>query len=779
MSDEKRMEIEVMDIDSITPASYNPRADLQPGDEEYEKIKRSIEEFSLVEPLVWNRRTKTLVGGHQRLKVLRDLGHQRVEVVIVDMDRAHEKALNVALNRVQGRWDYGLLRDLLTETGPDGLDSGDLDITLTGFGMDEIEALLTNVKGPSAKERVVDPQKLADVFGAPPFSVLDGRQGWWVARKHLWILLGINSEAGRSGKLMFKGPTSRDPSFYPQKTSVERKLGHKISTEEFMEKYYVDHTQDGVSSSIKAGTSVFDPVLCELSYRWFTPRGARILDIFSGGSVRGIVAAMLGRNYVGIDIREEQVEANRDQWKTVREKVDAEGLRFVTKDAAPDDYTPEYTPLEEHGGFLVKRDDLWQVAGVGGGKSRAAWHLAQGAPGVVTAGARQSPQVAIVSSIAQRLGIPCQVHVPEGADTPEIEVARNAGAEVVKHKFGRNSVIVARAREAAEQTGYRLIPFGMECEGAIEQTASQIGNLPKDIKRLVVPVGSAMSLAGILRGLERAGRLGEFPILGVSVGADPTKRLNKWAPAFWEQHVEIVKSDYPYEEGADITKLGDLELDPIYESKCIPFLREGDILWVVGKRPSKSGLMAIQPGDAQWIHGDALECETVADGEFDFLYTCPPYGDLEVYSDDPRDLSTMDVDKFRASMRQAIHAQCSKLRENRFAAIVVGDYRDQKGLLQNFVNDTVEAFLTAGLSYYNEVIYVTPLGSLPIRVKNGFGKSRKLGKTHQNLLVFVKGDPVAATEYAGIVDGVDMRGADDEVEKFDEPYAGDDEDAEE
>ncbi|WP_206922443.1 ParB N-terminal domain-containing protein [Alicyclobacillus suci] len=96
------MRIETVKLENLIPAEYNPRIDLQPGDPEYEKLKRSIEEFGLVEPIVWNQRTGKVVGGHQRLKILQDLGVAETDVVIVDLDETREKALNLALNKIEG-----------------------------------------------------------------------------------------------------------------------------------------------------------------------------------------------------------------------------------------------------------------------------------------------------------------------------------------------------------------------------------------------------------------------------------------------------------------------------------------------------------------------------------------------------------------------------------------------------------------------------------------------------------------------------------------------------
>ncbi len=132
------MEIKRIPVEQINPAPYNPRKDLKPGDPEYEKLRRSIQEFGFVEPLVWNKRTGNLVGGHQRLKVLIEQGVREVEVSVVDLDDQRERALNIALNKISGDWDNEKLKDLLEE-----LDTGDFDIELTGFTEAEIEDLMT------------------------------------------------------------------------------------------------------------------------------------------------------------------------------------------------------------------------------------------------------------------------------------------------------------------------------------------------------------------------------------------------------------------------------------------------------------------------------------------------------------------------------------------------------------------------------------------------------------------------------------------------------------
>lgn len=245
------------------------------------------------------------------------------------------------------------------------------------------------------------------------------------------------------------------------------------------------------------------------------------------------------------------------------------------------------TPIEQAGEIWLKRDDLFEIAGVRGGKVRTCWHLAQGAKGLVTAGSRSSPQVNIVAHIAAALGIPCRVHTPTGALSPEVSQARDCGAEVVQHKAGYNNVIIARARADAEARGWTEIPFGMECWEAIRQTAGQFRKtiLPDGVQRIVIPVGSGMSLAGLIEGMEAAKV--DLPILGVCVGADPRARLDRYAARWRAMRIELIKSPLKYDQEASLRRIGDVVLDSIYEAKCLPFLRPGDLFWLIGIRATE------------------------------------------------------------------------------------------------------------------------------------------------------------------------------------------------
>jgi hypothetical protein len=174
-------------------------------------------------------------------------------------------------------------------------------------------------------------------------------------------------------------------------------------------------------------------------------------------------------------------------------------------------------------------------------------------------------------------------HVPHGALGPEVLEAEAWGAELIRCKPGYNTVLAARAREDAAERGWGEVPFGMECEEAVRQTMLQVANIPSGVRRIVIPVGSGMSLAGVLHGLLRTGRT--IPVLGVVVGADPHRRLDRYAPPLWNMMASLVRAGVPYDLEVDVV-IGEVVMDPIYEAKCLPFLEEDDLLWVVGVRNS-------------------------------------------------------------------------------------------------------------------------------------------------------------------------------------------------
>ena len=144
------MKIEKIKIEKLKPAEYNPRKDLKPEDEQYQKIKKSITEFGYVAPVIVNS-NMTVIGGHQRLKILKELGYIDVECVIVDLDSNKEKALNIALNKISGDWDNDKLEELLSE-----LKQTDIDMDVTGFSFDEVENILKETLGSKEDEFEVE-----------------------------------------------------------------------------------------------------------------------------------------------------------------------------------------------------------------------------------------------------------------------------------------------------------------------------------------------------------------------------------------------------------------------------------------------------------------------------------------------------------------------------------------------------------------------------------------------------------------------------------------------
>lgn len=369
-----------------------------------------------------------IITGHTRYKAAQKLGLKTVPCIYAEgLTDAQVKAYRIADNKVS---EFASWNDEALTLEFEQLQELEFDLELTGFDMDEINDLLgTDIE---EDKEPVEVTKMADRYLVPPFSVLDAKQGYWQDRKKEWLALGIRSEESREGIQTYNDSFSND-------------------------KY-------GSSFSMSNEVSVFDPVLCEVMYKWFNVPEGKILDIFAGGSVRGIVAEKLGYDYTGIDLRQEQVDANN--------------------------------------------------------------------------------------------------------------------------------------RNAAE----------LECE--------------------------------------------------------PT-----------------------------------------------------------------------------WICDDSRNLDNYFDSDFfDMVFTCPPYADLEVYSDNPQDLSTMEYGDFKEVYSEIIEKAADKLKPNRFFVIVVGEVRGKSGTYYNFVGDTISACCKAGLHYYNELVLVTPAGTLPLRAGKIMDSSRKIGKQHQNVLVFYKGN---------------------------------------
>lgn len=222
------MDIQIINIEKLKVAEYNPRKDLKPEDEEYQKIKNSIIEFGYVSPLIVNK-DMTVIGGHQRLKVLKEMNHTNIECVIVDLDKNKEKALNIALNKISGDWDYDKLEDLLAE-----LKETDIDMNITGFSFDEVDNILKDVTGSKEDDFNLDEElkeieepisKLGDVWILGKHKLMCGDSTQKENVLHLinnkeadMILTdppyNVNYEGGTKEKLKIKNDNMEETEFY-------------------------------------------------------------------------------------------------------------------------------------------------------------------------------------------------------------------------------------------------------------------------------------------------------------------------------------------------------------------------------------------------------------------------------------------------------------------------------------------------------------------------------------------------------------------------------------
>lgn len=198
------MQIEKIKVDKLNPAPYNPRKDLKPGDPEYEKLKNSILTFGYVEPVLWNKRTGHIIGGHQRYKVLVEMDKKEIDCVIVDMDIENEKALNIALNKVSGDWDKDKLMLLIED-----LQAVNFNVSLTGFDPAELDDLFKDSLKDSIREDDFD---VEDELKNPPISKL---HDLWILGRHR-LLCGDSTKMESYEILMdgkFANLTVTDPPY--------------------------------------------------------------------------------------------------------------------------------------------------------------------------------------------------------------------------------------------------------------------------------------------------------------------------------------------------------------------------------------------------------------------------------------------------------------------------------------------------------------------------------------------------------------------------------------
>ena len=189
MTSQPTMEIREIRLSELHPASYNPRKKLKKGDKEYEKIKQSLLKFGYVDPIIVNK-DLTVIGGHQRLTVLKDLDYETAKCVIVDLSKEDEKALNIALNKITGQWDDQLLADLLLD-----LQESDFNLDLTGFEPPEIDDILSNVHDKDLSDDDFD---IEEELKKPTFSK---RGDIWQLGKHR-VICGDSTKAETYDQLL-------------------------------------------------------------------------------------------------------------------------------------------------------------------------------------------------------------------------------------------------------------------------------------------------------------------------------------------------------------------------------------------------------------------------------------------------------------------------------------------------------------------------------------------------------------------------------------------------
>lgn len=453
------------DITQLVPDNVNFNKGTQYGQS---LIEKSLRQYGAGRSILLDKNNRIIAGnktvenagqiGLDKVLIVETTGEEIVAVKRTDIDLDTREGRELALaDNATGAANLDWDEEALTQA------SDQWGVTPKDWGV-EVEGLDgTGSQGEDTPEDQL--RRLKDDFVLPPFSVLNTRTAEWQERRRAWLEIGIKSEEGRDEDLTF-AKTAQPPILYDTKNALRETLGREPSTEEVL----AEMERTGLQAMTT--TSIFDPVLTELSYRWFNIEGGRILDPYAGGSVRGIVAAKLNMPYVGNDLRESQVIAN------------------------------------------------------------------------------------------------------------------------------------------------------------IENAKEVLGPTPAALPRWTV--GDSAQLEDVL---------------------------------------------------------------------------------------SKNGVT----------------------GDFDMIFSCPPYADLEVYSNDPRDISNMDYPQFLEAYKTAIKQACARLKNNRFAVFVVGDIRDKKGIYRNFIGHTIEAFTDCGLSYYNHLILVNQVTSLAIRVRRQMNAGRKIGKVHQNVLVFCKG----------------------------------------
>lgn len=279
-------------------------------------MDESISKFGLGRSILIDKNNR-IIAGNKTAQKAGELGFERVVVVEtdgntmvavkrtdIDLDSAQGRELALADNatsKANLAWDEETLKDVMAEYeefipeqwGVEGVEfdaKDDDDVDPDGLSNEEVKE---------------NNKSLDNDFIVPPLSIISTRDGRWNERAQRWKGIGVRSEVGRDSNLTY-ADSAQSPGYYKFKNALERQLGRKVSHEEAKEAMIAS------GKKMLAGTSIFDPALCEVLYTWFCPKGGTtIIDPFAGGSVRGIVASRLGYRYIGNDLRPEQIQANQ------------------------------------------------------------------------------------------------------------------------------------------------------------------------------------------------------------------------------------------------------------------------------------------------------------------------------------------------------------------------------------------------------------------------------------------------------------------------------------
>lgn len=258
------------------------------------------------------------------------------------------------------------------------------------------------------------------------------------------------------------------------------------------------------------------------------------------------------------------------------------------------DFLSEISPIEYHNGIYIKRNDKLKIYDCNGGKSQGAYFLIKdamkkGFAGVATVGSRFSPQCDIVSDICENEGIQCRLFMPKAKEETDIikKIKTRKNSVINQIPYGYTSNLIYNAQNFCKLNNFYFIPFGMKCLENINVVARQCENIPANIKRIVVPVGSGVTLCGVLTGLMNFERY-DIEVLGIQTGADSTKFIYRHLPLMNEIKFNLkfykpeLKPAKRYSETV-YAEIDGIVLNERYEAKCYSFINKNDLLWIVGK----------------------------------------------------------------------------------------------------------------------------------------------------------------------------------------------------